>query len=169
MIPGGSDICVIENDDPDVIPRLCLTDGDLAVADMRTLRHTVSEKLSSGEAPTVFSQTLLVFKPGKAAHYLGRLRTTLSSCPSSTRAGMKITYSRADGPSAGDEVVSMKVEYRYLKPVEGMPQVRTFRVIVVRLGDQVSVVCDHGWEGAPSQDQTIFNASAEGARLLAVA
>jgi hypothetical protein len=167
MIPGGVEACADSGDGPDVVPRLCLTDKDMQVTDLRTMRHTVSETLSSGPAPTDFSQTVLVFKPGTAAIYFSRLRAALSSCPSRTQAGVKITYAtRAGGPEAGEESVSLSAEYRHLKPPEVGPQVSTYRVIVVRVGDRVSVIYDHGWEGAPSLDQTIFNATTEGARLI---
>ncbi len=169
MLPNGQEVCVTDKGDREVLPSLCPSESNPLPTDQRALRHTVSEKLSSGEAPTVYTQTVLVFKPGGAVTYLNRLRTAMNSCPSHVRDGVKITYMRVDGPKAGDETVSMRAEHRLPKPVEGMPQVSTFRVIALRSGDKVSVIYDHGWEGAPSQDQTIFKAVTDSVRLLKAA
>jgi hypothetical protein len=126
----------------------------------------------SNEGATLYSATLTRYRDGGAAQYMAEVRSALSRCGSVTRTNPDVpsqkttlTYRRvSSGALGGDDSLLVTRSYRYV--TEGQPATNpVFPIGLIRVGDVVAVIFDHGWEGAPTSqrrfDEIVVKARAD--------
>lgn len=161
--PGEEDV-----PEGDHLPRVCATPvhaSDALIADRRGYTRLFdSDPSEAGLSTAAYDHTVTRYTGTGAADYLAELRRDVQRCGAYNRAEARHEYKIVSGPRLGDESLRMTVHRRWLRAQEATPREATYYVSVVRRGDHVSVVLDHGWEGAPTRTAEIFKVMAEAAK-----
>ena len=89
----------------------------------------------------IVAQTIAAYRPGGAAAVVDRLRVELADCRSFEADSREFTLEILDPPTYGDEAVHVvrRSESEYGKNAD--------QILVVRVGDIVTVLSDSVWEG----------------------
>ena len=134
------------------LPPIC-RDG-FAEDDKVTARESVYSAYQTPGAPADFvplatvSQTITAYRDGGAAEFMDRLRGIVADCDSYDQGDVTVTFEVLDPPAAGDEAVYL---LRTWPPGdETRPNPSEARIVVIRVGDVVTVLFDQGWEMADS-------------------
>ncbi|WP_155369289.1 hypothetical protein [Catellatospora vulcania] len=154
----------------DILPRVCATGtlpSEALVADRRGGRRLWNSSSTPGEISTdSYDHTVTRYSAGGARNYLADLRAAVNRCGSYTRDGARYEYSLVTAPKLGDESLRLVLHHRYLQPQEASPREARYLIAVIRRGDHVAVVFDHGWEGTPTRTAAITTVFTDAARLL---
>ncbi|MEU8078246.1 hypothetical protein AB0B31_22685 [Catellatospora citrea] len=154
----------------DHLPRVCATGtlpSEALVADRRGGRRLWNSSSTPGEFSTdVYDHTVTRYSGSGARGYLADLRAAVNRCGAYTRDGARYDYSLVSAPKLGDESLRLALTRRYVQPQEGMPREARYLIAVIRRGDHVAVVFDHGWEGTPTRTPAITAVFTQSARLL---
>ncbi|HZM78481.1 MAG TPA: PASTA domain-containing protein [Candidatus Limnocylindrales bacterium] len=177
FVQAEVEICYAD-DDPltttEALPVPCpptILASEALVEDRRGFSGTFTEEIpNSAAAPTMLHQTITSYKGTGAKDYLTELTRDVGRCQPFKRGAFRLTYSMAIQTlqdKLGDQSLLINVEYRYLdKPEGGFPQAANYLIAVVRMGVNVIVVYDKGWEGTPSKRETILGTAREMFRRL---
>lgn len=162
-LPGEEDV-----PEQDHLPHVCATPvhaSDTLIADRRGYTRLFdSDPSADGLSTAAYDHTVTRYGGTGAADYLAELRRDVQRCGAYTRGGATHEYRIVSGPRLGDESLRMTVHRRWVRAQEGMPREATYYVSVVRRGNHVSVLLDHGWEGTPTRTAEIFKVMAEAAQ-----
>jgi hypothetical protein len=105
-------------------------------------------------APSVILQTIVRYKPGAAAQAFDELNAAISRCP-----GKPTTDSREWQSfgifDAGDEAVLFKTSTQVRGEGETALAPWTWPVAVARVGDDLVLVADLGWETMNGEETTV--------------
>jgi hypothetical protein len=138
-------------------PRPC---GDAHPSDSARVASTamtaVYPSAGGGESntPSVILETIVRYRPGAGAQALGELAAAIARCPG--RAGTDTREWQSLGVlDAGDEAVLFKTST--LVRSEGEPSLApwTWPVAVARVGDNLVLVADLGWETLNGDESTV--------------
>ncbi|MFD0595202.1 hypothetical protein ACFQZ4_24890 [Catellatospora coxensis] len=153
--------------EPDHLPRVCAAPvhaSDALIADRRGYTRLFdSDPSEAGLSTVAYDHTVTRYTGTGAVDYLAEVRRDVQRCGAYTRGDATHEYRIVSGPRLGDESLRMTVRRRWVRAQEGMPREATYYVSVVRRGTHVSVVLDHGWEGAATSPAEIFKVMAEAA------
>ncbi|GAB4056511.1 hypothetical protein [Catellatospora paridis] len=154
----------------DHLPRVCATGtlpSEALVADRRGGRRLWNSSSTPGEYSTeVYDHTVTRYSGNGARAYLADLRAAVNRCGAYSRDGARYDYSLVTAPKLGDESLRLALHRRFLQPQEASPREARYLIAVIRRGDHVAVVFDHGWEGTPTRDPAITDVFTQAARLL---
>ncbi|WP_144119864.1 hypothetical protein [Catellatospora sichuanensis] len=154
----------------DHLPQVCASGtlpSEALVADRRGGHRLWNSSSTPGETSTaVYDHTVTRYAGTGARGYLADLRAAVNRCGAYTRDGARYEYSVVSAPKLGDESLRLVLHRRYLQPQEATPREARYLIAVIRRGDHVAVVFDHGWEGTPTRDRAIIDVFTQAAHLL---
>jgi RNA polymerase sigma-70 factor (ECF subfamily) len=155
----------------DRLPEACLTPAhpsDAMILDRRGIEGSFDDGAGVGSpAISKYSHTVTQYSGTGAADYLAEVRNAVSQCNKYTRKNWQYDYAIVSGAPLGDESIMLTVKQTYLGVPEGFPKEATFRISVVQVGSNVSVLFDWGWEGSPSLTPALNQLMARAAGKLA--
>lgn len=105
-------------------------------------------------APSVILQTIVRYQPGRAAQAFAELNSAISRCPG--RPGTETREWQSFGTfDTGDEAVLFKTSIQVRGEGETTPAPWTWPVAVARVGDDLVLVADLGWETMNGEETTV--------------
>jgi hypothetical protein len=139
------------------VPTLC--DDPLAADPTVTVRRTRRTYFTRPDDPfdAPFGsvvQTISVHRPGGAAEVMRRLRAELAECHSRTDRTLKFTVATERPPPYGDDAVHV-VESYDAGPLEEGGGPGNHRIVVIRVGDVVTILWINTWEGGKTDPDDV--------------
>ncbi|MEU6075422.1 hypothetical protein [Micromonospora sp. NPDC047074] len=137
----------------DALPKLCGnefgTGGRSVTAAAAMAYPYVPADAPEGSAPDgVLKQTIFTFSSEGATDYLGRLRTSLESCPSYKRGADVVKVKVEQLPGVGtDALLVVRTWPERNLPGELTGDTATSQTVVIRVDTVITVLDNEGWEG----------------------
>ncbi|MEV4621568.1 hypothetical protein AB0J74_23020 [Asanoa sp. NPDC049573] len=131
------------------VPALC--DDPLAADDAMTVRRSRQTYYQAQDAPAgstpegSVTETISAYRAGGAAVVMRRLRTELATCGKAAEGDITYTITTDRKPRYGDDAVHI-VEAMSIPPDRANNSPSNHRIVVVRVGDVVTVLTLRPWE-----------------------
>lgn len=136
------------------LPGFCddaFDEDDTATArrSVRSVYQEPGQGADQGYVPyATIHQTITGYRDGGAEAFMDRFRAAAADCDTYDQDGTEVTYRVVDPPDAGDEAVYLVRTWPRLGP--DRPDGFDTHIVVIRVGDVVTVLVDQGWEGTDS-------------------
>ncbi|WP_326561927.1 hypothetical protein [Micromonospora sp. NBC_01796] len=148
----------------EALPELCRDDMFTALDDEMIGRKAVRSLYKRPEDPAdnvphgTLYQTITAYTTGAAEQFMDEFATAAASCKSFQAGDIPTTMRTLPPPSYGDQAILLETDRPSLD-IDGKPTDHrvTQRIVVVRVGDVVTVLNDSGWEGTSSIPALIDN------------
>lgn len=117
-------------------------------------------------SPSVILETIVRYRPGTAAQAFAELTAAVARCPGRAGAGTR-DWQSLGAVQAGDEAVLFKTSTEVRSEGEKTPAPWTWPFAVARVGDDLVLVADLGWEATNGDEvlvRTLIAAAAQRAR-----
>jgi hypothetical protein len=136
----------------EALPPFC--QDAFAADDKVTARRSVYSAYQSPGTPVEYTplatmhQTITAYRDGGAEEFMDRLRAIAANCHTFDQGDVEVTFEVLDPPPAGDDAIYLLRTW----PATGEtnPSPSQARIVVIRVGDVVTVLFDRGWENADS-------------------
>ncbi|GAA1892199.1 hypothetical protein [Asanoa iriomotensis] len=96
-------------------------------------------------------QVVAAHRPGGAAAAMDRLRAEIDDCATFTVGSTTYELEVLEPPAYGDEAVHVAVNFQGRYNPDADPFPNTNQILVVRVGDTVTVLRDRAWEGGQAK------------------
>jgi hypothetical protein len=141
----------------EALPPICR--DAFALDDKATARRSVYSTYQAPGTPADYvplatvQQTITAYRDGGAEEFMTRFRDVAADCDTFDQGDVEVTFEVLDPPAAGDEAVYLLRTW----PATGEtnPTPAQARIVVIRVGDVVTVLFDRGWENADSDPEYV--------------